>query len=223
MKPEQLELIILKPTPVFSSFLADQLSEFDSLDSVDSDIDNTAYVIKKQANDEETLSEIEKQFPLMFRHEITRRLGDEVLSDIQCSFLDFLCCFKFEMHSQMILMEPDMQHASQILRIKPRSVLLKWVKTSLLSRQSEEDMDADTDTINHLTVSHIADDATVLLKNFKQRSDIKGFMSKYYRAILKAEMFRLFESPSHWLDVDSYKAFSRYFTVDYHSQLVHLY
>ena len=55
MKPSQWEIIILKPTRAFLSFLASQLPGVDLPELRLLQMDNTAYVMAKQESDEETL------------------------------------------------------------------------------------------------------------------------------------------------------------------------
>ncbi len=216
MKESSLEVVILKPTQVFLSFLAAQVPDIDLPDLKTLQTDTTAYVIAKQPNEEATLEEIERLFPTMFRHEIARWLGDDAYNDIHASFLDFLCCFKFEMHSQMVLMERSVGEGQQLLCIKPRSVLLKWIKSSV------EADDECNDVVERITLQHIVEDSTVLVKNFNSLADVKPFVNQYYKAIFKAEMYRMCDQTDIWPKVDSVEDFLRYFLVEIHTQLVHL-
>ncbi|MDX1837071.1 hypothetical protein DIZ81_07560 [Legionella taurinensis] len=216
MQPSQWEIIVLKPTKVFLSFLAAQINDIDLPDLRLLQTDNTAYVIPKQTNDEETLNEIERHFPTMFRHEICRWLGKEARNDIEGSFLDFLCCFKFELHSHIVLMEDSVAEGRQLLRVRPRSVLLKWMKTAV------EDDHELSNVLERVNISHLAENATVVIKNFDHLAEIKPFLKEYYRPIFEAEMLRMCDREEQWPDIDSYQAFSRYFTVDIHTQLIHL-
>jgi hypothetical protein len=216
MQQSPWEVIILKPTSVFSSFLASQVPDFDLPDLRLLQTDCTAYVIAKQKNDEETLNEIERHFPFMFRHEICRWLGEDARNEIEGSFLDFLCCFKFELHSQIVLLEDSLSEGKQLLRIKPRSVLLKWIKSTATD---ESDLSCVLEQVN---LSHLAENATVIVKNFQNLSEIKPFLKQCYRPIFEAEMLRMCEDSEQWPAVDSYQAFSRYFAVEIHTQLIHL-
>lgn len=216
MQQSQWEIIILKPTAVFLSFLASQLPHVNLPDLRLLQTDNTAYVIKKQKDDEETLNEIERHFARMFRHEICRWLGEDARNEIEGSFLDFLCCFKFELHSQIVLMEDSFDNGKQLIRIKPRSVLLKWMKTAV------EEQPELTTVLENVSLSHLAENATVLVKNFNILSDIKPFLKQYYHILFEAEMLRMCDNEEQWPMVDSYQTFSRYFTVDIHTQLIHL-
>lgn len=216
MKQSQWEIIILKPTAVFLSFLASQLPHANLPDLRLLQTDNTAYAIAKQKDDEETLNEIERHFAFMFRHEICRWLGDEARNEIEGSFLDFLCCFKFELHSQIVLMEDTFDSGKQLIRIKPRSVLLKWMKTAV------EDQPELTTVLENVSLSRLAENATVLVKNFKTLTDIKPFLKQYYQVLFEAEMLRMCDNDEQWPLVDSWQTFSRYFTVDVHTQLIHL-
>lgn len=216
MKSSQSEVIVLKPAKVFLSFLASQLPDIDLPELRLLQTDNTAYVIAKQRDDEETLNEIERHFSTMFRHEICRWLGEDARNEIEGSFLDFLCCFKFELHSQIVLLEETLGNGHQMLRIKPRSVLLKWMKSAV-----EDDREL-TSIMERVNVTHLAENATVIVKNFQNLAEIKPFLKQYYRPIFEAEMLRMCEDPEQWPEVDSYQAFSRYFSVDIHTQLIHL-
>lgn len=216
MQPSQWEIIILKPTAVFLSFLASQLpdSELPSLSLLRTD--NTAYVIKKQSNDEKTLDEIECHFSTMFHHEIGRWLGEAARNEIEGSFLDFLCCFKFELHSQIVLMEPDFEKGQQLLRIKPRSVLLNWMKSAV------EDQSELVAVLNKVNLTHLAENATVIVKNFAKLADIKPFIQRNYQPIFEAEMLRMCNSAEDWPTVASHEDFCRYFAIEIHTQLIHL-
>lgn len=215
MQPSQWEVVILKPTTVFLSFLASQLPEDIELPDLNVlQSDTTAYVIPRHDDEEATLDEIEKHFPTMFRHEISRWLGKDVRHDIEGSFLDFLCCFKFEMHAQIVLMEPTIQDGKMLVCVKPRSVLLKWMKSAA---EEKEDL---TEVLEQVNVSHLSENATVVVKNFQQLSDIKPFVQQYYRPIFKAEMHRMCDASEQWPNVTDFEDFSRYFSVEIHSQLI---
>lgn len=216
MRANEWDVIILKPTYVFTSFLATQLSidvlpNFRSLQT-----DNTAYLIKKQKNDEETLNEIERHFARMFKHEIKRWLGVTATSQIDSSFLDFLCCFKFELHSHLVLMENHINEGKMLLKIKPKTVLLKWMKSSV---SEDNELCAVLQKIN---LSHLAENATVLIKNFTNLQNVKLFLREYYHEFFQAEMLRVCNEKYLWPQVSSYQDFCRYFTVETHTQLIHL-
>jgi len=216
MQHSQWEIIILKPTKVFLSFLASQLPDVDLPDLSLLQTDTTAYAIRKQVDDEATLDEIERHFSFMFRHEICRWLGDDARNKIEGSFLDFLCCFKFELHSQIVLMESSIKEGQQLLCVKPRSVLLKWMKSTV---ENQSDLITILDRVK---VADIAENATVVVKNFKQLSEVKPFIQHYYRPIFKAEMLRMCDRAEQWPDVDTFQTFNRYFSVEIHTQLIHL-
>lgn len=216
MQHEQWEIVILKPTSGFLSFLKAQLPdvELPSLSSLQ--LDNTAYTIRKQTSEEATFDEIEHHYQAMFKHEITRWMGDCEFHEIEATFLDFLCCFKFELHSQIVLMEPSMDAGHQVLCVKPRVVSFKW-------NTNKEVAPSDfTCVFEHVDLSHLVDDATVLVKNFNTLSDLKPFIQHHYRPIFKAEMVRMGDRSDRWPKINSLKTFNRYFEIDPHSQLVHL-
>ncbi|GGI81246.1 hypothetical protein [Legionella impletisoli] len=216
MQQSQWEVVILKPTSVFRSFLAAQLPEIEIPDLSVFQTDTTAYTILKHDDEEDTLDEIEKHFPTMFRHEISRWLGEDARNDIEGSFLDFLCCFKFELHSQIVLMEPTLQDGHQLVCIKPRAVLLKWMKSAV---QEQTDL---TTILNTVNLTQISENATVVVKNFNQLTEVKPFLKHYYQPMFKAEMHRMCDETGVWPEVKNYQDFSRYFAVELHTQLVHL-
>lgn len=216
MQRSEWEIIVLKPTAVFLSFLASQLPDLELPELSVLQADNTAYVINRQNSEEETLNEIECHFPAMFRHEIGRWLGKNVRNRIEGTFLDFLCCFKFELHSQIILMEPSVADGRQLLCIKPRSVLLKWMRTAI------EEQNELVTAIERINLSHLAENATVVIKNFAKLADVKPFLKHYYQSIFEAEMLRMCDRAEGWPTVDSYQAFCHYFAVNTHSELIHL-
>lgn len=216
MEQSQWEVIILKPTSVFLSFLAAQLPDINLPDLSLLQTDNTAYVIRRQNSEEATIDEIERHFHLMFRHEISRWLGEDARNDVEGSFLDFLCCFKFEMHSQIVLMETSVEAGRQLLCVKPRSVLLNWMRATV------EDQDDLTSILERVNLSQLVENSTVVVKNFKQLSEVKPFINYYYRPIFKAEMMRMCDKTDQWPEIDTVQAFSQYFSIEIHTQLVHL-
>ncbi len=216
MQACECDIIILKPTRLFLSFLKTQLPDIELPSLRVLQTDNTAYVMAKQKNDEETLNEIERHFVAMFKHELRRSLEKPIANKIEGSFLDFLCCFKFELHSHILVWENSLAAGKNLLRIKPRTILLKWLKSAL-----EDDVEL-TSVLEKVNLSHLADNATVVVKNFSNADEIKVFLRQYYRPILETEMLRMCDKTEDWLNVNSYQEFSDYFAVETHSQLIHL-
>lgn len=216
MHQRQSEIVVLKPTTVFLSFLASQLPEQDlpSLKSLQTD--NTAYVIRRHNSDEETLNEIEKHFSTMFRHEISRWLGKNARNEIETSFLDFLCCFKFELHSHIILMEPSMEEGHQLLNIKPRTMLLQWMKSAV------EEQDELVDIMERVSLSQLVENSTMMIKNFPSIKEVKPFLKQYYKPIFETAMSRMSNHREEWPVVNSIQSFSQYFAIEIHTQLIHL-
>ena len=216
MEQSQWEIIILKPTSVFLSFLADQFpdSELPEMDLLQ--IDTTAFALQKQASEEETFDEIERQFKLMFKHEISRWICLDACKEVEGSFLDFLRCFKFEFHSQIVLMEPSMTEGQHLLCIKPRSVKLKWM------RASTHDQDEVIRLFDRVNLAHFVENSTVVVKNFRRMSEVQPFIKHHYQPFFNAEMLRLSDKMDQWPAVKSVQAFSRYFAVEIHTKLVHL-
>jgi len=180
--------------------------------------DNTAYVIPKQDTEEATLDEIEKYFTKMFRHEISRWLGNNARNEIENSFLDFLCCFKFEMHSHIILMESSLKEGHQLLEIKPRSVLLNWIKSTV----EEDEDEIAIQVMERVSLSNLTENSSVIVKNFSNLKDIKPFLNEYYKPIFETAMSRMSGEASQWPAVSSFESFRQYFSVEIHTQLIHL-
>lgn len=216
MQPNEWEIIILKPTRVFLTFLTAQLPDIDLPELKVLQTDNTAYAISKQNSDEDTLNEIEKHFTRMFRHEIMRWAGNKIdIEQVEASFLDFLCCFKFELHPHIVLMEKSWTAGQQLLKIKPRSILLKWMKSTV------EEQDSNS-VLEKIDVSNLAENATVIIKNFTHLAEVKVFLQDYFLELCKIELQRLCDKDNLWPAIDCYQTFRNYFTVDVHSQLIHL-
>lgn len=213
----QYDIVILKPTRAFLNFLRLQVPAaiLPSLRELQKNC--TAYAIKKQVSDEDTLNEIERHFVTMYRHEIQRCSKKVADNKISGTFLDFLCCFKIEMHSQILVLENNIAAGKQLVRIKPRSVLLKWLRGTA-------DRDPELASLtSSLNLAQLADNATVIVKNFeKLEEDINLFLSNHYQSIYEAEMVRLSDMADIWPKVSSYREFNQYFSVSTHPELIHL-
>lgn len=217
MEQSRWEIIVLKPTSVFLSFLATQHPDIDLPDQRSAETDSTAYVIRRQPSEEATLSEIERHYQSMFKHEMNRCLGDGVRTNMAGSFLDFLCCFKFELHSQVLMMESSMQSTEQLLCIKPRSVLLKWLRSSIEDNDSEL-----TSILERVNLSNLIENATVVAKNHRNLSDIKPFIKAHFKTFFHAEMSRMCDKEEQWPKINTVDAFEHYFSVELHTQVIHL-
>ena len=76
--------------------------------------------------------------------------------------------------------------------------------------------------LNKINLADLAENATVIVKNFQKLTEIKAFLKQYFPLIYEAEMLRMCDRGEQWPYVDSYESFCRYFAVDIHTQLVHL-
>lgn len=209
------EILVLKPTTVFLAFLASQLpeKEWPSLKLLQTD--NTAYVIPKHEEEEKTLQEIEKRFSLMFRHEMSRWLGEGARNKMESSFLDFLCCFKFEMHAHVIWMD-SCNAGPQLLNLKPRSMLLKWIQSEVAA---EKDL---VDLMEKVSLVQVAENSTLIVKKFSDLNQIKLFLNQYYKLVYETLMTRMCGYDNRWPMVNSFKKFCHYFEVEIHTQLIDL-
>lgn len=217
MSSKTHEIVILKPTLVFLTFLASQLPKNTKLPDLRLlQIDNTAYTLPKRNSEEATLDELEKHFSKMFRHEICRWLGDNAQSEIETNFLDFLCCFKMELHNHIILMESSINQGNQLLIFRPRIALLNWLKSVV------ENQDELTDVIERVNLTHLQENATVMVRNFNNLMGIKPFIKHFYLPIFATAMTRITRQENQWPVVNSFQEFKEYFSVEIHTQLIHL-
>ncbi|MDI1351660.1 MAG: hypothetical protein PSV35_02660 [bacterium] len=216
MKQGASEIVILKPTRVFLAFLSSQLPEYRFPSMALLQKDNTAYVIAKRNSVSSTLNELEQHFSLMFRHEISRWLGENARNEIEHSFFNFMCCFKLELHSHIILMEPALKEGGQIIVIKPRQALFNWIKSLV------EDDDGLTAIMEKINLSHLTENSTILVKNFSALAAIKPFIQRYYKPLFTTLMGRISNKEKQWPVVDSYASFCKYFVIEIHTQLIHM-
>jgi hypothetical protein len=216
MRKNPYEIVVLKPTAVFLSFLAAHIPDTQLLDLRLLQIDNTAYALPRHNSDSATVDEIEKHFSRMFRHEICRWFGDKARHEIETNFLDFLCCFKFELHNHIILMEPSIEKGNQLLLFKPRIALLNWLRSVA---EGQEDL---VDVLERVELSHLEENASVVVKNFSNLTDIKPFVRHYYQPIFSTVMQRITTQSKQWPLIHSFQDFNEYFAVEIHTQLVHL-
>jgi len=224
MQQCQREVIFLKPTPALLSFLSEQLPNAMLPDLNSIQINTTAYTIPVHKTDEILLDMIEHHFSYMFQKEIERLLGAEAVLGIQATFLDFLCCFKFEVHSNIVLLESSIHDGKQLLRVKPRALLLKKMQQIIEKNQlqAENNNDDEVLIIEQIKLTHLTENSTVVIKNFNQASEMKPFIKQFYRPIFKLEMMRMSEQRNQWPEVLSFEDFNRYFLVDVHTNMVHL-
>lgn len=216
MHPSSWEIVILKPTRLFYTFLAAQLPEkqvpsFKLLLS-----DNTAYAIKNNQNEEKLINKIEYYHAIMFHHEITRWLGREAADKMDKNFIDFLCFFKMEFHSQIILFESLFNQGHQLLQLKPKQPLLNWMRGLV-----KKDKELST-ILKNVHLYHLSENSTVMIKNFRNLMDIKTFLMKNYPILFKTEMLRMCYQRKHWPLIHSYAEFCQYFHLSIHTQLIHL-
>lgn len=216
MEKSQWEVIIVKPTTVFLSYLAKHFPHIELPELSILQADATAYTMRRQPSEEQIVQELERHYATIFRHEISRTIDAYVAEEVETSFLDFLRCFKFELHSQVVLMEPSIMEGHQLLCIKPRSVLIKWMQTTI------EDQNEMISILERVNVGRLAEDTTVVVKNFHQLTDVKPFINHHFKPIYHAEMERMCDKADQWPEVDSLEEFNRYFAVEVHTQLMHL-
>lgn len=216
MKQGRVEIVIVRPTAVFRAFLRAQLSPgaCPSWESLQTDC--TAYVIRYSPQVATTVHEIEVHYAKIFRHEMSRWLGPEVSHSITDQFLDFLCCFKLEFHTHLIVLEPVLQHGQQLLCLKPRDSLLSWLRELVVEQEELSCI------MTKVRLSHLVENATLIVKNFESLLEITPFIRDNYSVIFEAAMRRMCDQPQQWPLMNSYALFIQYFSIELHTQLIHL-
>lgn len=212
MPQNELSILILKPTENFLGFLSSQFPDISLPKLAAIQHDSTAYSIPKCQDDESILNAVETFYPLMLKHESSRLIGQALSSEISGSFFDFLCYFKFELHTEVMSVDAKIDGEERVLCIRPRSVVV--------SMASQHTNTYDAHEMDYL--SHFTENTTALMQNFHDISEIKPFMRNHYRPIIRKEMQRLSEDAQYCPVVSSFKLFSRYFDIEFHSRVVHL-
>lgn len=214
MPQNELSILILKPTENFMGLINSQYPNLDLPHLAFTKKDGTAYSIPKCEDNESVLEALESFYPLIFQHEFNRVVGQSFLQPVIGSFFDFLCCFKFELHTDVMMMDSHDEDGDQVLCVKPRSVVLSCVSPSV-SR-------ASADVNENIQWSHFTENTTALVKHFHDKSELIPFLRHHYRPIFREEMRRLSDDAQYCPVVNSFKMFSRYFDVELHSHVVHL-
>lgn len=209
-------IIILKPTSFFTSFVAEQLPDFDCPHEEDLESDYTAYTIPACDNDEVLLEHLERLSPFMFRHEVSRLIGKKLASKIQSDFLDFMCCFKFEVHTQSVLTESSIEDCQQLVCVKPRVVDVDWLPEANDSQIEVRGL------FQSLNTTETAQTASVLVKKFDRLADLKPLIFRYCKPLLRQEFMKKASQLIQWPSASSLQTFNRYFAIEVHTQLVHL-
>lgn len=209
-------IIVLKPTSFFTSFVTEQLPDFDCPNDEDLEADYTAYTLPACENDDALLEQLERLFPFMFRHEVSRRLGKHIASGMKADFLDFLCCFKFEVHSETVLMASSLQDCQQLVCVKPRFVDLKWLP------EADSDHIEVRGLLDALHTSQPSQTASLLVRKFDRFADLKPLVQRYCRPLLQQDLMKKAAQLIQWPTASSMQMFHRYFAVEVHTQLVHL-
>lgn len=209
-------IIVLKPTSFFTSFVIEQLPDFDCPNEEDLESDYTAYTLPVCDSDEALLEHLERLFPYMFRHEAVRLLGKNLAAKITADFLDFLCCFKFEVHSHTVLMEESIDDCHQLVCVRPRVVDLEWLP------ETDGEQIEVRGFLQAFNASQPSQTASGLVRNFDRLADLKPLVQRYCRPLLQQDFMKKAAQLIQWPSVSSLQMFHRYFAVEVHTQLVHL-
>ncbi len=211
--PHDQSCIILKPTPFFVSFITEQLPDFEEVIQLEQGADNTAYTIPICDSDEDLFEHLERLYPYMFRYEVTRLFGKALADKLSADFLDFLCCFKFDVHSQPLMLGTSLKDRRQLVCVKPRTISFEWT--------SSEDPIVVKDLMKTHALFTSINTTTVLIKHC-DTLDIKPLLKRYCRPLLQTNGMKQPAQVIQWPTLQSWRLFDRYFAVEVHTQLVHL-
>lgn len=215
MPHNQSCIIILKPTSFFLSFVTEQLSDFEQTEEAEMSADNTAYTMPSYDNDDALLEHLERLYPYMFQHEVVRLFGQSIASKINADFLDFMCCFKFEVYAEPLLMATSVEDCHQLVCVKPRVVSFDWMPTSGNDHIKVKGL------VQTLDLFRATPAATALVKTL-DKLDLKPLLHRYCKPLLKADLMKKAMQMIQWPTTQSWQMFNRYFAVEVHTQLVHL-
>lgn len=215
MSHNQSCIIILKPTSFFLSFVTEQLPDFEQVEESEASLDNTAYTIPSYSNDEALLEDLERLYPHMFRHEVTRLFGKDVAAKINADFLDFMCCFKFEVHEKPLLMASSIESCRRLVCLKPREISFDWMQTK------GDDFIKVKGVVQNLDIFRSFPAATVLVRTL-DKLDFKPLLQRYCKPLIKADLMKKAIQKIQWPTLQSWQMFNRYFAIEIHTQVVHL-
>ena len=116
MQRNECEIIVLKPTQLFRLFLKVLRPDINWSNLSLFQQDATAYSIKKSYSDDALIEQMEYHYLAMMRHEVIKWLGDDVGAVIKISFFDFLRFFKFEIHTDVMVMDSSFEAHRHISR-----------------------------------------------------------------------------------------------------------
>jgi hypothetical protein len=211
--PHNQSCIILKPTSFFASFIAEQLPDFEELKQLNDASDSTVYAIPICDSDEALFEHLERLYPYMFRYEVSRLFGEALADRLSADFLDFLCCFKFDVHSEPLGLGTFSKDCCQLVCVKPRTITFEWAPSA--------DPIIVKDLIKTQALFASINRTTVLVKHF-DKLDIKPLLQRYCRPLLQANAVKKTAQVIQWSTMQSWRLFDRYFAVEVHTQLVHL-
>lgn len=210
-----VEVVILRPTTVFLTFLSVQLANNFKIDLKLLNTDCSAYIIPKHQSEENTLKEIETKFPIMFRYEIARWLGFDARNNIENNYLDFTCCFRMQFHSHIIWQDP-IENNAQLLIVKPRIKLLQWLKSVV------NEAEQYTDLLEVVKLSHVQENSSVIIKTITAAEEITLFLHKNFQSIAENALHRFTSKVQDWPVINSFACFKEYFFIEIHTHLIYL-
>lgn len=215
MKYKEANILILKPTVKFISFIQLNLPNLDWTSLEDLKFETTAYVVRDIQNDDDLLIELERMYLLIFNTEISKILGKKLAKKINCSFFDFLNCFKFEIHKKAALTNLITNDRQQVASIKPKSVSINVPiiagKTNLM------------DICEALEQVNLASKQQIIVKGFNQVEELFDFIKRYYKFIFNFKFNICSSDIANKFNIFSdLKLLRRYLKVEMHSDSLHV-
>ena len=113
-------------------------------------------------------------------------------------------------------MEPSIEQGHQLLLFKPHLALLNWLKEVV---EGQDDL---VEVMGRVKLSNLEENYTVMVKNFANLTEIKPFINDFYHPIFSTAMTRITSRSDQWPVIDSFQEFKSYFSVEIHTQLIHL-
>lgn len=209
MLKNKMELIFTKPTQHFYNFLCQQGRHQHTIDKKYLNVDQTGYFIDRYSNIEQSVTEVEQHYQLIFLYECRRWLGRHFSFTAKPSLLEFSDCFQLLVHQNVYFYNQDKKSGPLCgLLIRPTAMLLEWLKVNTLLEGNLLDSWKDI---------NLADNASVLLLRFEQLDEVLSFVNTHYLELAQLEQKRL--GLPCFPKLYSFKSFSRFFNISIHQHI----
>lgn len=220
------ELMILRPTRGFADLLNAVLLASGNEKKVSFDLlktDATVYIVPHYDSPKEAADALYKRYQTMFEHEFLRwffSFNKSILKKL--SFFDFYVCFNFDYHMHILnLMEPKktdhliLSANNCVLTLKPKPALKIWMEQALKNEQ-------DIFLLKKLSLDQIAENATSVVKDFQNLSEIQQFLKNNAQTILEFELARMCSKKKLWPAKRDWEQLKKFFEFEIHTNLVNM-